>query len=76
MALLIVIMAVFGVLLASRPRTSPSAAGYLALALTALFALAPATRRDTSYPRRSSPTGCCSLVGPLVVYPGVHLGLA
>jgi hypothetical protein len=44
-ALLIVTMAVFGVLLASRPpRTSASAAGYLALALTAMFTLAPATR--------------------------------
>jgi hypothetical protein len=43
--LLIVTMAVLGARLASRPpRTSARAAGYLALALTALFTLAPATR--------------------------------
>ena len=43
--LLVVAMAVLGARLASRPpRTSAGAAGYLVLALTVLFTLAPATR--------------------------------
>jgi hypothetical protein len=44
-SLLIVAMALLGARLASRPpRTSAGAAGYLVLALTVLFTLAPATR--------------------------------